>query len=174
MDLNNINLPASVIADLYFSSLIETNEITAKPEIEKPTIEKKEHSPVWKWLGENKRNILVTVSYQDTVHLPDNELQLLTNMLMACKLSLADVAIINLQNQPSQTYKEAIDQFKSRIVLLFDIEPSSFGLPISFPFFQIQPFANCSFLYAPSLKELEEDKVKKSKLWVSLRRLFGI
>ena len=29
-------------------------------------------------------------------------------------------------------------------------------------------------LYVPALKDLEEDKVQKSKLWVSLRRLFNI
>ncbi|HEX7902800.1 MAG TPA: hypothetical protein VF487_02895 [Chitinophagaceae bacterium] len=174
MDLNHIELPNNVVADLYSSSLVETGEIAAKPIAEKKAVEITTPSPVWKWLGENKKNILVIVNYDNTVHLPDDELQLLTNMLMACKLSLADVAIINLQNQPHQTYKEILDQFKTRIALLFGIEPAILGLPMNFPFFQIQPFANCSFLYAPSLKELEEDKIHKSKLWVTLRRLFGI
>jgi hypothetical protein len=47
-------------------------------------------------------------------------------------------------------------------------------LPLNFPHYQIQPFANCSFLYTPSLSEVETDKVQKSKLWVALRRLFNI
>ena len=64
--------------------------------------------------------------------------------------------------------------FKSKIVLLFAVEPASFGLPMSFPHFQIQPFAGNSFLFSPSLKELENDKMLKSKLWVCLKRLFNL
>ena len=193
MDLNNINLPASVIADLYHESLVETGEITAKVQPQQPIAKTTKSSttvdenpiatnapaeadtiPTWKWLGENNKNILVMVSYDNVVHLPDQQLQFLTNILGACKLSLADVAIVNLPNQPHQQYKEIIAQFKSRVALLFDIEPASFGLPMSFPHYQIQPFASCSFLYAPSLKELEDDKVQKSKLWVCLKRLFNV
>jgi hypothetical protein len=182
MDLNTIQLPASVIADLYTSSLIDTGEI--KP-ADKPVTEERaaiipaanslpEAGPTWKWLGENRKNILVVVHHNDAVYLPDNELQFLTNMLTACKLSLADVAIVNLEHQPHKQYKEITGQFNSKVALLFDTEPASFGLPMNFPFYQIQPFGNCSFLYAPSLTTLEKDKVEKSKLWVILRRLFNI
>jgi hypothetical protein len=87
---------------------------------------------------------------------------------------LADVAVVNLNNQPKSSYKELVAFFKSRIVLLFAVEPASFGLPMSFPHFQIQPFAGNSFLFSPSLKELENDKVLKSKLWVCLKRLFNL
>jgi hypothetical protein len=198
MDLNNINLPASLIADLYHESLVDTGEIKAKPSTkktepgkitepepvaERPSIKpasikpqspKTDDAPTWKWLGENNKNILILVSYPNVVHLPDEQLQFLTTILSACKLSLADVAIVNLPNQPHQEYKEILAQFKSRIALLFDIEPASFGLPMSFPHYQIQPYASCSFLYSPSLRELEEDKVQKSKLWVCLKRLFNL
>jgi hypothetical protein len=195
MSLNNINLPASAIAALYHESLVDTGEIkhkapattagvekTTEPEpiAEKPLVLPKSPKPqtdtatTWKWLGENNKHILIVVSYTDVVHLPDQQLQFLTNILGACKLSLADVAIVNLTNQPHQQYKEIIAQFKSRIALLFDIEPASFGLPMNFPHYQIQPFASCSFLYAPTLTELEDDKVQKSKLWACLKRLFNL
>lgn len=198
MDLNNINLPASVIADLYHESLVDTGEIKAKPsakknepekiaepepvgekpltkpELIKPQSPKTDTAPTWKWLGENNKNVLILVSYSGVVHLPDEQLQFLTTILSACKLSLADVAIVNLPNQPHQDYKEILAQFKSRVALLLDIEPASFGLPMSFPHYQIQPYAGCSFLYSPSLKELEEDKVQKTKLWVCLKRLFNL
>jgi hypothetical protein len=178
MDINHIQLPFKVIADLYQSSLVETGEITGiQPDkfvpLENKTETVQQTQPGWKSLGENKKNILIIVDYPDAVHIPDNELQFLTNILSACKLSLADVAIVNTNKQPG-LYKELLDAFRTRITILFDMEPAKFGLPMNFPYFQIQPFANCSFLYAPSLKELEEDKVQKSKLWVSLRRLFNI
>ena len=176
MTLNDINLPASVIADLYKSSLIETGENVSADPVKIPPVKRVDKIQVetgLKYLGENGKNIVLVVNNRDAVHLSDNELQFLTNMLTACKLSLADVAILNIHNQHI-LYKELLTELNSRIILLFDIEPGDFGLPMNFPPFQIQPFGGCSFLYAPSLKELEDDKVLKSKLWVSLRRLFNI
>jgi hypothetical protein len=179
MDLNNIKLPSSVVADFYKSSLVETGEIAGKAApvvaVEQPVIavEQPVATKGLRFLGDNKKNILVVVNSDQAVHVPDEELQFLTKLLSACKLSLADVAIVNI-NQQAISYKELLAALKGRSALLFDIEPSAFGLPMSFPHFQIQPFASCSFLYSPSLKELENDKLLKSKLWVSLQRLFGL
>ena len=128
----------------------------------------------YKYLGNNKKNILVIVNNNEVVHLPDIELTFLTGVLGACKLSLADVVIVNFSNYPESSYKELTSFFKSKIVLLFAIEPAAFGLPMTFPHYQIQAFAGNSFLYSPSLKELENDKVQKSKLWVCLKRLFNL
>lgn len=173
MGLNDIRLPETVIADLYKNSLIETGKETA---INQPAFvaQKSAMETEWKWLGNNGKNILVIVHAPHTTHLPDDELDLLTAMLAACKLSLDDVAIVNLNNHPDTSYKELTGFFKSKIVLLFAIEPAAFGLPVNFPHFQLQAFANNTFLYSPSLSELGNDKIQKSKLWVCLKRLFNI
>src|SRR5262249_17521429 len=120
------------------------------------------------------KNILVVVNSNEAIHLPDNELAFLTGILGACKLSIMDVAIINLNNHADASHKELVSFFKSKTVFLFDIEPAAFGLPVNFPHYQLQLFSNSSFLYSPSLKELENDKLQKSKLWVCLRRLFNV
>jgi hypothetical protein len=169
MSLNHIQLPASAIADLYRSSLIEINKIPGNTEVN--VIAGDDQG---KYLGENKKNILVVVDYGDVVYLPDEELAFLTNMLIACKLSLADVAIVNRTSFKESNYKELVSNFKSRIVFLFGVDPVSFGLPVSFPHFQIQPFANATFLFTPSLGDCKKDKLLKSKLWVCLRRIFVI
>lgn len=174
MDLNHIKLPASVVAELYHSSLID-GDLSPVNHVEADIIESKPlTSTIWKSLGENRKNVLIIVSYIDAVHLTDHDLVFLTGILGACKLSMADVAVVNLNNHPEATYKELSAFFKSKIVLLFAVEPDSFGLPMNFPHFQIQPFAGNSFLFSPSLKELEYDKVLKSKLWVCLKRLFNL
>jgi hypothetical protein len=159
---------------LYHSSLIDPDETTVSQAVVDSTESKPAALPGWKWLGENRKNILVIVSYPDAVHLPDHDLDFLTGILSACKLSMADVAVVNLNNHPDASYKELVAFFKTRIVLLFAVEPALFGLPMSFPHFQIQPFAGNSFLFSPSLKELENDKILKSKLWVCLKRLFNL
>ena len=128
----------------------------------------------WKSLGDNRKNILIMLNSPGSVHIADNELSFLTGILGACKLNMADVAIVNHYNYKDATYKELTNYFKSKIVFLFDIEPASFGLPMNFPHYQIQSFAGNSFLYSVSLKDLENDKIEKSKLWVSLKRLFNL
>ena len=173
-DINHIKLPASVVAELYQSSLIDMDKSSANQAIVEVVENKPASAPDWKWLGENRKNVLIIVSYPDAVHLPENDLGFLTGILGACKLSMADVAVLNLKNHPEVSFKELVTFFKSKIVLLFAVEPASFGLPMRFPHFQIQPFAGNSFLFSPSLKELENDKVLKSKLWVCLKRLFNL
>ena len=175
MDLNNIELPGIMVADLYQSTLVDGTEAKEKAAITTvaaaPIAQEKS---TFKSLGNNQRNVLIVVKSNEAVYLPDNELEFLTGILGACKLSLADVAIVNLTNYHDASYKELTSFFKSKIALLFDVEPAQFGLPMNFPHYQIQPFANNSFLYSPSLKSLENDKVEKSKLWVCLKRLFNL
>lgn len=180
MDLNHIELPASVIADLYADSLvndpgmIEEPSVINKPIKDQPSIVAEDEMSPFRSLGNNNKSVLIIVNNPDAVHLPDDELQFLAGILGACKLTLEDVAIVNLNNHPGTLYKELTTHFKSRIVFLFDVEPAAFGLPMSFPYYQIQAFAGNSFLYSPSLKQLENDRVEKSKLWVCLKRLFNL
>jgi hypothetical protein len=176
MDLNHIEFPAALIANLYHSSLIE-DETGLKKTIPKEKVFPADEitgSTPWKSLGNNQKNILIVLKSNEAVHLTDKDLAFLTDILGACKLGLADVSIVNLKNHPDASYKEITSFFKSKIVFLFDVEPASFGLPMSFPLYQIQSFAGSSFLFSPSLGKLENDKVEKSKLWVSLKRLFNL
>ena len=169
MDLNHIELPASTLAELYRSSLViptgkESQGLTQEtPVPAKP-----------KWLGNNKKNILILVSHANAIHLPDSDLDLLTSILTACKLSLEDVAILNLHPHPAFDYKQAQPLTKPAQILLFGVEPSSIGLPLSFPHFQIQPFQQTSYLYSPALSQIGMDRSLKTSLWQSLKLLFNL
>jgi hypothetical protein len=129
----------------------------------------------YKVLGNNKRNISVVVDFPSEVFVPESDLQFLTKMLSACKLNLADVAIVN-----HATSEVAIDQLKEQLrplhVLLFGVEPTTIRLPISFPAFKEQAYAGTTYLFAPGLAQLnqetEEAKLTKRKLWDCLKRMF--
>lgn len=165
MELNTIQLPASLITDLYKNVLIDSGDLP-------PVAKKTETSSQWKFLGENKKNLLIVVNYPDAVHIPDKQLQFLTNLLTAIKLNLADVAIFNIHGQ--QNAGEALAYFKSKTVFLFGVEPIAFGLPVNFPHFQVQPFNGVTYLFSPALYEIEDDKLLKSKLWVCLKKIFNL
>jgi len=140
----------------------------------KKTKKIKTKETILKSLGGNQKNILVVVKNANITYLPDEDLEFLTNILKACKLNLEDVAIVNTNNNPGEGYKEYLKNWSSKIVLLFGVDPVSFDLPVNFPEFQVQSLTNTKFLYSPSLNECRTDKLLKSKLWVSLQRIFGL
>lgn len=127
-----------------------------------------------KYLGDNKKNILIVVNYPGTAYLPDDTLQFLTQLLTACRLSLGDIALVNHANGPAQPYRQLTDKLQSKTVFLYGIEPADWGLPISFPHFQLQAFAGINFLYAPVMEDIMADKLLKTKLWLSLKAIFGV
>jgi hypothetical protein len=167
MDINTIKLTGRLLGELYPHSIVELNA-------ENPAEAGKQKPEKWKWLGENRKNILTVVNYPETTHIPDEQLGFLINLLSASKLSLADVAILNFHSCSADDFNDIITDFRAKIVFLFGVEPAAFGMPVLFPAFQIQPFKNCTFLFSPALQELEKDKVLKSKLWVCLKKIFNL
>jgi len=177
MSLNDLQLSTSLITTLYPSSLISRDTEDAVLTVKKSGIEQEigtDNTETRKSLGNNQKNILIVVDYADIVHLPDEELGFLTDMLTACRLSLDDVAIINTINYKKVNYRDILTQFKSKIIFLFGVAPGDFGLPVNFPFFQVQTVSNCTFLYTPALEKRHTDPLLKSRLWVSLRTIFSI
>ena len=162
MSINDIKLNPQLLSELYEKSLIESSGSKTREE------------PQLKFLGDNKKNVLIVVKNNLLPFLSDNDLQFLTTILNACKLSLADVAIINLENTGEIQFENVVLKLKSSSVLLFDVTPSDINLPINFPHFQVQHFNNHTYLYSPSFTELEQDKKLKSALWQSLKNLFKI
>jgi hypothetical protein len=162
MSLNNIQLSPQLLASLYPDVIIETPG------------KQQEKKSEFRFLGNNKKNILILVSKEEIPFLEDIELNFLSNILAACKFSLADVAIVNLRNNATTGYSSLIQFFNSKYVLLFDVAPQEIDLPFNFPHFQIQKFDQCIYLSAPELNKIEPDKATKTQLWTSLKNLFGL
>ena len=88
---------------------------------------------------------------------------------------MADVAIVNYATAPI-----AIDKLKAQLqprsLLLFGVEPGEIQLPISFPAFKEQPYAGTTYLFTPSLRQLNQEtesaKLLKRQLWDCLKRMF--
>ena len=172
MSLNSIKFEPTEIASLYKNSLVEVN---AKQQL-LPQSDSNIGSVAsgMKYLGENKKKILVIVRNAIAAHLPDKQLSFLTKLLAACSLTLADVAVLNFQNHNSSEFNEILSFFKPKVVVLFDVEPGEFGLPMIFPQFQVQGYKDAVFVSSPSLEVIEPDKSLKGKLWVCLKKIFNL
>lgn len=197
MPLNDIQLPASLLTDLYGQMLVLTDDaekvkgkrikeegpgealisdVAVEP-VAAPTPSTSDLSPSassWQALGHNQKDISIVVNYAGITHLPDTELQFLTNILSACKLSLADVAIVNYHAHAGTPVRQFLEHFHSKTVLLFGVTPDQFGLSARFPEFQVQQLAGVTYLSSPALEICSADQDLKKQLWTSLKRIFSI
>ena len=160
MSLNDIQLLPRQIAELYENVLIET-PAQAIPDTSSIS-----------YLGGNAQHILILVHRPDQNYLPETELSFLKNVLSACGLTLADVAIVNRSHYTPVPFMEFLNAFSPKNVLLFEVSPQDIGLPVHFLPFQVQSFDGRMYLAAPSLTVLEHDKPKKKELWSALKRFF--
>ncbi|MEI6946052.1 hypothetical protein V9K67_02545 [Paraflavisolibacter sp. H34] len=161
MSLNNIQLHPGLLAALYPDVLVETAAAAAP-------------APALPYLGGNKKQITIVVPHEMKVFPVESELAFLTNILAACKLTLADVALVQLPPGAPLTYEFLRSELQSKAMLLFELAPDALDLPFHFPFFQLQEFDGCTYLAAPALKEIEKDKATKQKLWGCLKTLFNL
>jgi len=150
---------------------VESSENTKK----KPTGKAEEKK--LQFLGGNEGKIAIVVADERNSFMSDDHLEWLQKMLLACKLSLGDVAIINLHTK-KLTMADIKREFGSTKVLMLGPTATELELPFNFPMFKVQEHDQCSYLYAPSPTELNQEgqdgKILKTKLWASLKQLFDL
>jgi len=172
MSLQNLQLPASLVTELYANHLVENSSNGSKQHRDP-----KVSSGVIHTLGGNAKRITIVVSEESQTFMKDSDLEWLQKVLMACKLTLGDVAIVNTHSK-NVTIGLIKQQLKPEKLVLLGPDPAELQLPFNFPQFKIQEHDNCSYLFAPSPRELnmetKESKVLKSKLWVLLQQLFEV
>lgn len=166
MSLDNIQLPPIVLEQLFNKSLIAV-------EIQQPALADATLKPV-NMLGENKKGILILVNYNETVFLPEDELNFLIGILTACKLTMEDVGIVNLAKSKQLNYQSIQKEIPCNILLMFGVLPKAIEMPLDFPYYQLQKYNQHTHLSAPALAALINDKTEKGKLWASLKQLFSI
>lgn len=173
MDLNDMVLPPSLLTDFYKHHLLESTALlplTPKPPVN--TVPKKG----LQYLGKNQKGICLLVDYSKDVYLPDEQLNFLTNILLACKLNLGDVAIIN-HYQQKLSFEALRQQLDCRYLLVFGIPAAAIGLQET-PLFTKENTDDCQIVYSPAAEQLNnnnpESKSLKSKLWGCLKQLFGV
>ena len=172
MSFQNVTLPNFLLADLY-KNIVVINEPQSGTVLSRNHIE----GTSVKFLGNNVKRITILVRHPAEVFLPDRHLDFLTKILVACKLNIADVAIVNegFKFVDTHTLKEYLNP---RQIILFGIDPTEIKLPLNFPHFKIQHYNETTYLSVPSLDQLnidtEEGRLLKTKLWVCLKSLFEV
>lgn len=189
-------MPDVLLADLFSGGLVvitenktaateQQQEFTATPvpvhqEERKPETpalpdENEPEKPLNR-LGEFRQKVLVVVEDPHNLYLDEQDFDLLSNVLKAVKLSIADTAIVNLSGK-SISYSTLQNQLPAKVALYFGVEPVSIGVPLKFPAFQVQKWNGTTFLYSPSLQEYQlknQGAVSlKKQLWEALQKIFN-
>jgi hypothetical protein len=163
MSFDNIQLSPLLLKELYKDVLVDlTEDSNSSSSVPTDKIS---------FLGRNSKNILLLVNVPDVPFLEDKDLDFLTGILSACKLSVADIALVNLKDKVIGI-EELNKSFSPEKIILFGTGSSEINLPLQFPDYQIQQYNGQTFLSSPSLKELASDKDLKRQLWESLQKLF--
>ena len=173
MDLNHIQLPASLLADFYKTHLVEVaSSKTGKTTSGENSGRKKSIQ----YLGKNQKGICLLVSYANEVYLPDAQLNFLTTILQACRLNLGDVAIINYQREKI-SFETLRQELACNYLLVFGAAFPDIGLDEP-PLFSMQQAGDCVILYSPAAEQLNHDdasgKLLKSRLWACLKQMFNV
>ncbi|MDI9363439.1 MAG: hypothetical protein QM541_00710 [Flavobacterium sp.] len=188
----NIQLPDFMLVDFFRDNLVIVNDVVELPKTQAtqaleplptkpiiaPTIKNAPLPLPQKWfLGDNKKHIVILVNDIEAVYLRDEWLQFLSNILGACKLNLGDVAIVNHANN-SMLFGDFQQQLAPQHFILFNVPAQNIQLPFTVPFYQLQQFGSTQFLLAPSLALMlgntDAVKMEKSKLWLSLKKMFNM
>lgn len=189
MSLDNIQLPPTLVRELFKKSLIasksenrranppDESKLASLPEPEvneaaKPAAPRITTAP--HILGKNQRGIAILVNNPNDRHVPDHQLTFLMKLLGACQLTIADVGLINLAHTPGAHYSMFEVLLPAHQIIGFGCAASDIQLPLAFPAFQLQRFQQQTYLFAPSLDDLESDRAQKAQLWEALKSLFQL
>ena len=185
-EVKNI-LPNSVLVNLYKESLvlgIAPANVDKKAQVAPPVEENNAATeaeealiaPI-KFLGEHQKKILVLVQDLDAVHLNERAFDLLTSILNACKLTIADIALINLANKNFSLH-QILTQVPSDFVLLFDINPTQLKIKLPTKLYTPILLGTTQLLFSNNLSTMQgldqDSKIEKTKLWTALKIIFKL
>jgi hypothetical protein len=170
MSLNDLILPDLLLTHLYKDNLISLPENgDGIDEGKKPAMPQ--------FLGSHLKQIAVFVHYTDELYLPEPQLNFLANILKACNLNIADIAIINLAKQ-TVTFQQLNLSLRSRQMIFFKTDPADIRIDESMASFTVKEYNGVAVMKGPALEDLnqpsEESKLLKSKLWLCLKELFSV
>ena len=180
-------LPNSVLVNLYKESLVLGTKMVNVDKKVPPTIQasteidsiSEEATPIGpvKFLGEHQKKILVLVQDMDAVHLNERAFDLLTSILNACKLTIADIALINLANKNFSLH-QILTQVPSELVMVFDINPTQLKIKLPTKLYTPISLGETQLLFSNNLAQMQgidhASKIEKTKLWSALKIIFKL
>ncbi|MFY8166041.1 MAG: hypothetical protein ACOVJ8_05575, partial [Sediminibacterium sp.] len=130
-----------------------------------------------RYLGDHLKKIMIIVKDENAVHLNETDLGLLSSILNACKLTLADIALVNLANQPF-SLQDLLETLPSVLVISFEVNSAQLKIKLPGTLYKQIILGETHLLFSNSLSSMQgpeqNAKIEKSKLWTALKVLFQL
>jgi len=192
-----IILPAAALVSLYKDTLVLPEKeiksaqkeaidiveaigkeaIATTPTKEVVNEQKSTPSQPIKFLGDHLKKIVVLVHDENAAYLNEADLGLLSSILVACKLTLADIALVNIASQPLSLH-DILETLPSQYVLVFALPGSALKIKLPATLYKPIELGETQLLFSASLQSMQgteqNAKVEKSKLWNALKLVFKL
>ncbi len=178
-------LPPSILVSLFKDTLVipdmEKKSVEKEKSIdndteELPPIKVKSKGPL-KYLGDHHKKVLVIVEDANSVYLNETDFILLTSILNACKLTIADIALVNMGNQETSLH-QILETVPSLIIMCFAIEPKDLKIKLPNELYRVNELGESILFFSKALSSMQgtgiEAKQEKAKLWNLLKKLFDL
>lgn len=130
-----------------------------------------------KYLGDHSKEIVVVVNDPASVYLNEPDFILLTSILNACRLTIADIALVNLGNQ-NATLHQILNTLPSKLVIAFEVDSKALKIKLPTNFYKLTPLGDSNLLFSKSLASMQgtdaSAKQEKAKLWAALKQIFQL
>lgn len=164
MNIDHIELTSSICQSLFSNKLVDTKlSENVDDELNSSTIN---------FMGENGKNIVFLVNNEKGKFVSNEEMKVLNNLLAACKMTIADISLVNFYPVRNINYETLTEQFRAKYFLLFGVSCAQLGLPFNIPDYQIQKYQDQTYLFNPPFSELLVNKNAKMELWNCLKKMF--
>jgi hypothetical protein len=167
MSLDNFQLPPHLLSELYKNTLVVLDD----KQINTDSLKEENFN----YLGGNLKHTLILVKDTESVHLNESDLNFLIGILSACKLTIGDVAILNMHGTKSTNLEKIISYFSPKAILNFDFNLNDItDLQINDSRYEIHKINQTPFLNSSALHYVSNNVDEKKKLWGCLKKMFSI
>lgn len=131
---------------------------------------KEKKGSTFKFLGKNKKKILILVNDADHEVSDEAGRELLRKIVKSINLTASDFALLNYANYLHTDFRELQQYFSSVLVFAFGVSAADLQLPAHAEN-KIVMEGDVRLIFSRELKKLEQDPVGKKELWGSLKQL---
>ena len=124
----------------------------------------------FKFLGQNKKKILILVNDADHEVSDEAGRELLRKIVKSINLTASDFALLNYAKYPKTSFVDLQQYFSSVLVFAFGVSSGDLQLP-SHPENKIVMEGDVRVIFSGELRKLEQDPIGKKTLWGSLKQL---
>lgn len=124
----------------------------------------------FKFLGKNKRNILILVNDEQNEVSDEAGRELLRKIVKSINLSANDFALLNYASYKDTGFRQLMEFFSSTLVFAFGVTPGQLALG-SHPEHVIVTEGTVKMIFSAELRQLDQNPAGKKALWSSLQNL---